>query len=264
MVHHQKVRSIRIASISMGVLLLVLAISGCEPLEDTPPSNSSGAVQAGDLSAVQAGDLSDCRDLSWGDRDPIDGMPCVDWLQQALQENGYPNQKTTGFFGDQTKNNVLDFQRSHRIHPVSGSVGPKTRAALLGGGTLPADRTVRKAEPSDYRHSYCKDGACHFYLRRSTTRLYARRFDEHPAVGSVVTSTLLIAACRVFKAVKSANVICTIIGLGGGAVADYIANELDRAARQNACLRLSVRLLPAGPDWRLLTAAPDDSWRCSD
>jgi Putative peptidoglycan binding domain len=225
---------IRITALLVGALLLIMTISGHEPLKDT-----------------RAGDLSGCPDLERGKPNPVD---CVKELQLRLQDSGY-SQRVTGNFGEQTEANVRDFQRRHNINPVSGIVGPKTRAELVGDGTPPA-------QPSDYRHSYCEDGACHFYLRRSTTSLYARRLDKHPAVGSAVTSTLLIAACRAFKAVKPATVACNIIGIGGGATADTIANELDKAARQHACLRLTARLIPA--DLRFLKAAPDNSWRCSD
>jgi hypothetical protein len=223
---------IRITAMLVGALLLILTISSHEPMED-----------------ARAGDLSSCPDLERGKPNPVD---CVKELQRRLQDSGYL-QPVTGNFAEQTEANVLDFQRRHDIHPVSGIVRSKTRAALLGGGAPPA-------QPSDYRH-YCDGGACHFYLRRSTTSLYARWLDKHPALGSAATSTLLIGACRLFGAVKFA---CTAIGLGGGAVADTIENEFDKAARQHACLHLSARLLPAVPDWRLLTATPDNSRRCSD
>jgi hypothetical protein len=226
---------IRITALLVGALLLILTISGHEPLEDT-----------------RAGGLNGCPDLERGKPNPVD---CVKELQRRLQDSGY-SQQVTGNFYEQTEENVRDFQRRHNIDPVSGIVGPKTRAELVGDGTPPA-------QPSDYRHYYCTGGACHFYLRRYTTSLYARRLDKYPAASSAVKSTLLIAACRVFKVVRSANVACNVIGIGGGAIADTIESELHKAARQHACLHLSVRPIPDGPGWRLLKAAPDSSWRCS-
>jgi len=244
---------IRITCISVGVLLLVLTNSGCEPLEDGPPGGSARAAQPGDLGG--------CPDLSRGRANDVD---CVKLLQSALIANGYTGQQVTGYFGDQTKANVVDFQRSHNIHPVSGIVGPLTRAALLGGSTPPTDLSVPPVPASGYsRHSYCEDGACNFYLRRATTRRYAQRLDAHPALGSAVSGALLAGMCGVLRVIKSASVIC---GLLGGSVADYVGNELQRAARQHACLRLSVGLTSNGTGRRprLLNATPDNSWRCSD
>jgi len=248
---HRRAGRIRITCMSVGVLLLVLANSGCEPLGDGPPGGSAHAAQPGDLGG--------CPDLSRGRANDVD---CVKLLQLALIANGYTGQQVTGYFGSQTKANVVDFQRSHNIHPVSGIVGPLTRAALLGGGTPPTDLSVPPVPASGYsRHSYCEDGACNFYLRRATTRRYAQRLDAHPALGSAVSGALLAGVCRV--PIKSASVFC---GLLGGSVADYVGNELQRAARQHACLRLSVGLISNGTGrrLRLLNAAPDNSWRCSD
>ena len=252
---HRTARRTRITSISVGVLFLVLANSGCEPLAEGPSGASPNTAQSGDLSA--------CPDLRSGRRDPVNGMNCVRWLQQALQDNGYPNQRLTGIFAELTERNVLDFQRSHNIYPISGIVGPKTRAALLGGGTPPpADQSIPQVTPAgSFSHSYCEDSACHFYLRRATTRRYAERLDAHPALGSVVSGALLQGACRVLKGLNSASVVCGVLA---GGVADYVGNQLKKAARQHGCLRLSVRLLPRGTGWRLFEARPDNSWRCSD
>lgn len=58
-------------------------------------------------------------------------------LQQILVARGY-NQLVTGYFGVMTAANVAAFQRDQNIYPVTGGVGPLTRAAIArlcnGGG----------------------------------------------------------------------------------------------------------------------------------
>ena len=256
---HQRwtARRTRITSMSVGVLLLAVANSGCGPLADAPSGVSARAAQSDDLRG--------CPDLRRTQHDPVSGKDCVRALQHALHDNGYSNQPVTGAFAERTEANVLDFQRHHNIRPVNGIVGLETRTALLGGGTPPGDSSIPQVPPTGYsRHSYCADGACHFYLRRSTTSRYAQRLDAHPALGSAVSGALLAGACQALQVIKSAAVVC---GLVGGGVADYVGSELSKAAEQHACLRLSVGLLSSRAGWRvrrLLEAAPDSSWRCSN
>jgi peptidoglycan hydrolase-like protein with peptidoglycan-binding domain len=262
------VRRAFITSMSAAVLLLLLANSGAAPLADSPSDISPSAVQAHlavrgaspiSPSAAQAGDLSGCPDLRRGQDNNAD---CVRALQQALNDNGYPDQPVTGYFGPLTEANVRAFQRSHHIRPVSGIVATKTRAALLSGGTAPrANPPVPRVGPADFANSYCQSGECHFYLRRAATRQYADWLDAHPALSAMMSSALLQGACRVLRSIKSVSVICMLVGSGVGG---YLGNQLQQAARQDSCLRLSVRLLPTGSGWRLLEAKPDNSWRCAN
>uniref|UniRef100_UPI0021BEA812 peptidoglycan-binding domain-containing protein n=2 Tax=Frankia tisae TaxID=2950104 RepID=UPI0021BEA812 len=90
--------------------------------------------------------LANCPTLKPGQRDPVAGRNCVAALQRALRTHGYPSQPITGAYLDQTRTNVVDFQGRRGITPASGTVGPQTRQALLGGpttpGTNPSDRYV--------------------------------------------------------------------------------------------------------------------------
>jgi peptidoglycan hydrolase-like protein with peptidoglycan-binding domain len=231
-------------------------------------------------------DLAGCPSLYQGRDDPINGRYCITTLQWALQHvrypDGYPDQIINGYFRTQTEANVRNFQQHHHI-PAIGVVGPETRAALLaallGGGTPsagpstdppvsppvdpPVDPPVGEPQPNDdeFYYYYCGDGACHLYLSRSATSRYAQQLDEHPASDSVAKNLTLVFVCRV---VRSLIFICTGLGVVVDAVADTVANKLDKAARQHACLHLSVGLSSTRrPDWRLFNAEPDNSRRCS-
>jgi peptidoglycan hydrolase-like protein with peptidoglycan-binding domain len=54
----------------------------------------------------------------------------VKTLQTWLTDVGYAV-PATGYFGLMTKGAVWNFQTTHQLHPVSGSVGPRTALALL-------------------------------------------------------------------------------------------------------------------------------------
>jgi len=64
----------------------------------------------------------------------------VSQLQQFLAGQGY-YQTVTGYFGPMTASNVAQFQQRYAVYPVTGGVGPLTRAAIYrlcngnGGGT---------------------------------------------------------------------------------------------------------------------------------
>jgi Putative peptidoglycan binding domain len=60
-----------------------------------------------------------------------DWGPDVKLLQTWLSELGYKIE-VTGYFGAPTKSRVSRFQRAHKLHPASGSVGQRTASALLG------------------------------------------------------------------------------------------------------------------------------------
>ncbi len=55
----------------------------------------------------------------------------VSMLQQFLASQGY-YQPVTGYFGSITKANVAQFQRQYAVYPITGGVGPLTRAAITG------------------------------------------------------------------------------------------------------------------------------------
>jgi hypothetical protein len=100
-----------------------------------------------------------------------------------------------------------------------------------------------------------------FYLRRGVTRAYSRRIDAHPRIAAVATGVILLAACRLLL-LKVAKAVC---GLVAGSYAQDIEDELHAAARQGACLRVSVGLLPEWEGtWKLLDSGPYDGPRCAD
>lgn len=63
----------------------------------------------------------------------------VSQLQQFLSARGY-SQLVTGYFGSMTYANVAQFQREQGVYPITGGVGPLTRAAIArvcGGVVYP-------------------------------------------------------------------------------------------------------------------------------
>ncbi len=67
----------------------------------------------------------------------------VSQLQQFLAQR-YGNQAVTGYFGFQTRGNVVRFQQEQGIYPITGGVGPLTRAAIsrvCGGVVVPPQPT---------------------------------------------------------------------------------------------------------------------------
>ena len=79
-------------------------------------------------------------------------------LQQALYEKGYLKQKPTGYYGTETQNAVIAFQKDKKLS-TDGKAGEATRKAILGAKykPLPATRKVNdedknntvKYEPGD-------------------------------------------------------------------------------------------------------------------
>jgi peptidoglycan hydrolase-like protein with peptidoglycan-binding domain len=63
----------------------------------------------------------------------------VKTLQTWLSELGY-GIPSTGYFGPATKAAVKDFQRTHHLHPASGTVGRRTAAALYAAVKRAAKR----------------------------------------------------------------------------------------------------------------------------
>jgi peptidoglycan hydrolase-like protein with peptidoglycan-binding domain len=238
-----------VAAILVGVLLLAGATTACEPVTGADGS-SSGTVR----SSV---DLGKCPQLSRG---RTGQAACVEELQRALRANGYPSQPDNGVFGPITERNLRDFQLRHGI-PATGVFGPQTRAALAGGGRT-ADPTVPRVTLSSYSsRAYCTDSVCTFYLRRSTTRRYARLIADHPRIAAVVTGAILVGACRLLR-VKILKAVC---GPLGGSYADDIGDDLGAAARQGACLRVSIGPTSGpGGTVKLLDSDPDNGGRCAD
>lgn len=80
------------------------------------------------------------RDLKLGSRDSTTGGQ-VSELQRFLSDwyDLNPDDYVTGYFGRLTRDNVMRFQREQGIMPVSGYVGPLTRAAIarVCSGTTP-------------------------------------------------------------------------------------------------------------------------------
>lgn len=242
-------RPARIAAILVGFLLLAGVTTACEPATGADGSSGDTVQSAADLGA--------CPQLSRG----AGQAACVRALQQALRSNGYPSQPVTGVFGETTEQNLRDFQRRHGIQPASGVFGPKTHAALAGGGRS-ADPAVPQVTLTSYSsRSYCADSVCNLYLRRSTTRRYARLVTDHPRIAALVSGAILAGACRLAGA-KIATAVCALIA---GSYADDIGDDLEAAARQDACLRVSIGPT-SGPrgTWKLLDSDPDNSRRCAD
>jgi peptidoglycan hydrolase-like protein with peptidoglycan-binding domain len=74
----------------------------------------------------------------------------VSQLQQFLN-NRYGNQLVTGYFGVMTYANVARFQREQAVYPITGGVGPLTRAAIArvcNGGVVPPASTGLSASPT--------------------------------------------------------------------------------------------------------------------
>lgn len=75
----------------------------------------------------------------------------VSQLQQFLALRGY-YQPVTGYFGSVTASNVARFQQEQGVYPITGGVGPLTRAAIArvcGGYTpTPAPASVTVSSPS--------------------------------------------------------------------------------------------------------------------
>lgn len=56
----------------------------------------------------------------------------ISYLQSYLITKGYLKEGlSTGYFGEMTKQAIVDFQKKNNISPASGYVGPKTRAKIL-------------------------------------------------------------------------------------------------------------------------------------
>ncbi len=194
--------------------------------------------------------LGECPSLKAGHSDPVNGKNCVRELQTMLKARGY-NQPTTGIFAERTVANVKAFQRSEGI-PAIGVVGLQTRTALLGGASDP------EIPQPTYAKDVCTTRQCTLYLRRSTIRQYAQTINGHPLAVKAVSTAITRAACaQVFK-LSFLTVMCQVVA---DHYTDQVKNAVVLAARQRACLRITV----SRPDVATpLAFAPDNSSRCRD
>jgi peptidoglycan hydrolase-like protein with peptidoglycan-binding domain len=282
----------RCIAVLLGVILLAVAAGSRAPrLDELGPAAAPAAAQASaatvDLGAAEGvparnsqsvadvADLFACPTLRRGMTDPVNRMRCVWLLQVALHDRGYPRQRRTGFFGAQTRANVLDVQRRHGI-PQTGNFGPLTRAALLGGGTaeppdpsappIPSMPPIPPASPSSYIGHLCSFAElnCSLYLRRSTTERYAQALEDHKqsaTAAAFIADTLLGAACtKVFRI----GIVAGICGVVANRNVTDIQNALRDAGWRHACLRVTVGLPARKGTWRLVAADADNSARCTD
>lgn len=237
---------LRIALILVGVFLLSAAFSGdsSPPVQDAPKTEAVSAA------------LNGCPELKRDQSDPVGGKNCVRELQMILRDLNY-KQALTGRFAELTEANVKDFQRRHGI-PVIGVVGPQTRAALMRESS-PSKPGMPAIPEASYVTDICSGQQCDLYLSRSTTHRYAKVIADHPVATAAVSTAILRTACiQVFK--------LTIAAIACGVVADHhavrIKNALATAARQRACLHVTLRLPDAGQS--VLAYSADNSSRCKD
>ncbi len=79
--------------------------------------------------------LATLKEVAEDDDDLFIGQSSVEvfLLQNSLIEKGYEIPSgPTGFFGKETRDALIRFQKDHDIHPAIGYCGPLTRAALFG------------------------------------------------------------------------------------------------------------------------------------
>lgn len=188
--------------------------------------------------------------------DPIGGKNCVRELQAILRDLGY-DQLLTGKFAEFTEANVKKFQRENDIE-VLGLVGPKTRAALQRENSSSEPGMPEIPEPR-YVTDVCSGQQCDLYLSRATTQRYAKLIANHPLATKAVSTALLRTACvQVFK-LSIAAIACHVVA---DHYAARIQNALASAARQRACLHLTLRVPDGGQS--ALAFAADNSSRCKD
>lgn len=83
--------------------------------------------------------------LKLGDQDEY-----VQQLQERLLELGYLYGKATGYYGTDTQQAVIEYQKDHRL-TVDGKAGPETLRSIMGKKfKLPPDRFVSKDEAEEY------------------------------------------------------------------------------------------------------------------
>jgi Putative peptidoglycan binding domain len=237
----------RIIIILVGVSLLLLATFG---------GDSSPATQSPSAARSASSILHECPQLKRGQSDPVDGKNCVRELQRVLHDLGY-DQPLTGEFAKYTEANVKDFQRRHKIE-AKGIVGPQTRAALLSDSSSSVP-PIPDVPQSSYSTDLCTHQQCHLYLSRTATRRYAQLIAAHPVAAGGVSSAIFHGACARVSAPNIATVVCRIVAYH---YAERSKNTLAAAARQHACLRITLRL--PNTSQSPLAFDTDNSSRCKD
>lgn len=146
-------------------------------------------------------------------------------LQQFLAGRGY-YQPVTGYFGSVTASNVARLQQEQGVYPVTGGVGPLTRAAIVrvcGGYTptpTPAPASVTVSSPS-HGGSYSSGQTVPIiwsttyqpYLQSySAYPSYTANIDLYQANGTLVGSIAMGAnmSGSYYWSVPTAGTICTM------------------------------------------------------
>ncbi|WP_405149059.1 peptidoglycan-binding protein [Sphaerisporangium sp. NBC_01403] len=177
--------------------------------------------------------LSDCPPLRAGQADPIDGKDCVRMLQQKLRDSGYPGQQVDGKFGPLTKANVVAFQKAAGLRP-DGVAGKQTLAALTRGATPAIPAGLDLGPP------HCADNVCDFSVPQGATHEVGIWLADHPGLAVDMSINLLAdGVCGAARISAIARFGCK--KLVEKEISDFIAT-LKSAARQNACVRISVGL----------------------
>lgn len=123
----------------------------------------------------------------------------VTQLQNFLNAR-YGNQLVTGYFGSMTAANVARFQQEQGVYPVTGGVGPLTRAAIArvcGGGVTPGSNTFYLNTPftiSAGAQMKQYQGQLDFTLTRINTSPYT--LYTYPGYSPVTSATITLGqAC---------------------------------------------------------------------
>jgi peptidoglycan hydrolase-like protein with peptidoglycan-binding domain len=240
-------------AVAVGVLLLATQ-TGCDQTPGAGPEPAST--------------LASCPDLRVGQRDPVNGMNCVSWLQRALGWHGHPGQPVTGAFAGVTEANVRAFQRAQGIRPVNGVAGPRTRGALTGalrlGGVGPGPARPGGARPSPLAANAfvsvgCQGGSCALYLSRATTASLGGWVARHPISVGFTFTLVVNGTCGALRRFGGAF----ICGYVGGNATARVITQLGVAARQNACLRIALTRPRPQTRFRLLDVSPTQSRQCA-
>ncbi|WP_345660013.1 peptidoglycan-binding domain-containing protein [Streptomyces venetus] len=165
---------------------------------------------------------------------------CVTSLQKNLEAYGY-ELETDGRYGHETRLTVMDFQRRHGL-AVDGVAGRETMTALDRWANAPhADPEPRSVpDPQRVRGGCDWLGACHQVASRSGTVAFADVLAEWDKgfKGGLKDYTLK-AACGATTVLNPA--VAALCELDATILENGIAQIVDRAVKEKACLKLSTR-----------------------